>query len=206
MYYNPPTMDQLRAEGKIFILSRVNVSLYAPVKVCERLVAQSWACESKGFSFQRCSRLMRGEETVAELTSVWALVDAENGKLLRVTEYPQSYENHPPLDLGSSDRIRIPRDAEMALWGEYAVCYNDVDINRHVNNTKYPDILCSFLPDMEGKRVVRMCINYIHEAPLGESIKVYGMQGDEEDSYIIRTVRSDGDVNVEASLVLDSID
>ena len=205
MYHNPPTMDDLRAEGKAFILSRVAMSLYAPVFVHEKLVSQSWACESKGFSFNRCCRLMRGEETVAELCAVWALVDTENGRLLRVEDYDQSYENEAPLTLDAPSRIRIPRDSVLSLVGEYAVSYNDVDINRHINNTNYPDILCGFLPDMTGKRVSKIGISYVHEAPLGENIKVYSTGGSEDGSYFFRTVRADGQTNVEAYIELDNI-
>ena len=205
MYHNPPTMDELRAEGKIFILSRVSMSIYAPAYVQEKLVSESWACESKSYSFNRCCRLLRGEETLAELCAVWALVSAEDRRLLRVEEYGQSYENEPPLTLDAPTRIRIPQDAPLSLVGEYAVSYNDVDVNRHINNTNYPDILCGFLPDMCGKRVSKISIGYLREAPLGESIKIYLARGDEEDSYFFRTVRADGQVNVEAYLELDEI-
>ena len=205
MYHNPPTMDELRAEGKIFILSRVAMSIYAPAYVQEKLVSQSWACESKGFSFNRCCRLMRGEETIAELCAVWALVDADSRRLLRVEDYGQTYENEPMLTLDAPSRIRIPRDVPLSLVGEYAVSYNDADINLHINNTNYPDILCGFLPDMKGKRVSKISIAYVHEAPLGESIKIYLTRGDEDDSYYLRTVRADGQVNVEAYLELDRI-
>ena len=205
MYYNPPSLDQLRAEGKVFLLSRVSMSLYTPVYAMEKLVAQSWSCESKGVSFNRCSRLLRGEETVAELSSVWALVDAENGRLLKIEDYGQSYTNEPALTLDAPARVRIPRDASLTLSGEYTVSYNDVDINRHINNTNYPDILCGFIPDMQGKRVVKLSISYVHEAPLGESIKIYTTHGDEDDSYFFRTVRADGQTNVEAYVELEQI-
>ncbi|MBR2460987.1 MAG: hypothetical protein IKB34_07145 [Clostridia bacterium] len=203
MYYTPPSMDDLRREGKVFLLSRISMTVYAPIRVCEGVVAETWACESKGVSFLRCSRLLRNGEPVAELSAIWALLDVESGRLLRVTEYPQSYSNEPPLDVTAPARIRIPRDVEMTLAGEYTVSYNDVDINRHVNNTNYPDILCGFLGSMEGKRAVKVCINYIKEAPLGDTLKVYVTPGEEEDSYLFRTVRSDGAVNVEAYIVLD---
>ena len=35
----------------------------------------------------------------------------------------------------------------LSLVGEHTVEYSDVDVNRHLNNTKYPDMLCGFLPD-----------------------------------------------------------
>ena len=205
MYYNPPSLDQLRAEGKVFLLSRVSMSLYTPVYAMEKLVAQSWSCESKGVSFNRCSRLLRGEETVAELSSVWALVDAENGRLLKIEDYGQSYTNEPALTLDAPARVRIPRDASLTLSGEYTVSYNDVDVNRHINNTNYPDILCGFLPDMTEKRVSKLSISYLHEAPLGENIKIYLSRGEEEDSYLFRTLRADGQTNVEAYIELDNI-
>ena len=206
MFYNPPSMAELRRDGKIFLLSRVSMSIYAPIRVGEELVSESWACESRGVSFLRCCRLLRGEETVAELSSIWALKDAVDGRLLRIEDYPQSYENHPPLTLDAPSRIRIPRDASQKLVGEYTVRYNDCDINMHINNTKYPDILCGFVPNMLGKRVAKISISYCHEAPLGENIKVYIARGEEDDSYYFRTVREDGQVNVEAYLALDGIE
>ena len=206
MLHNPPSMLDLRRDGKIFLLSRVSMNVYAPMRVGEELVSESWACESKGVSFQRCCRLLRGEETVAELSSVWALKDAESGRLLKIEDYPQSYDNHDPLTLDAPSRVRVPRDATLKLVGEYAASYNDCDLNMHINNTRYPDILCGFVPDMLGKRVAKLSISYSHEAPLGESVKVYIARGEEDDSYYFRTVREDGQVNVEAYMVLDDIE
>ena len=58
---------------------------------------------------------------------------------------------------------------------------------------------------MKGKRISKISIAYIHEAPLGESIKVYLTRGEEEDSYYLRTLRADGQTNVEAYIELDRI-
>ena len=57
---------------------------------------------------------------------------------------------------------------------------------------------------MEGMRVIKMEINYLSEAPLGEAIKVYmGTAG--ENVYYFRTIRSSGKTNVEAEIVLEEI-
>ena len=58
---------------------------------------------------------------------------------------------------------------------------------------------------MKGKRVSKISIAYVHEAPLGESIKIYLTRGEEDDSYYLRTVRADGQTNVEAYIELDNI-
>ena len=57
---------------------------------------------------------------------------------------------------------------------------------------------------MEGMRVIKLEINYISEAPLGEALKIYmGSAGD--GTYYFRTVRSSGKTNVEAEIMLEEI-
>ena len=48
-----------------------------------------------------------------------------------------------------------------------------IDVNKHMNNTRYLDLFCSYIPSMEGKTVVSATIFYQSEAPLGEVIRVY---------------------------------
>lgn len=206
MYNNPPSMDDLRRDGKTFLLSRIAFTSYQPLKVYDKLISQSWACESKGASYLRCGRLLRGDDVVAELMAIWALIDIPSKRLLRVSEYPQPYTNEPPLELEMPTRLRIPKDAEMSLLGEYTVFYRDVDLNRHINNTNYPNILCSMLPDMSGKRVTKAVINYNHEAALGNTIQVYSMpHASDPDTVLFRTVRPDGQTNVEAEMTFKKL-
>lgn len=204
MYFYPPTLDDLRAENKAFVVSRLSMSIYAPLYACEEITVQTWACESKGASFPRCARILRGDEVVAELSSVWALIDLDKKTILRADAYQASYTCEEPIELDLPSRVRVPRDTELTLAGEYTVSYNDVDINKHINNTHYPDIICCFLPKLDGRRVIKFAISYLREAPLGEQIKVYTSR--ESDGEIwVRTVNHDGSTNVEVQVVLDTL-
>ena len=77
--------------------------------------------------------------------------------------------------------------------------YDRVDVNRHMNNTNYPDMLAEFLP-MEGRRVRRMILNFQKEAPMKECLTVRRAFAD--DTYYFRTLREDGTVNIEAEVTL----
>lgn len=204
MQYNGPTMDELRAENKVFIVSRTSMSIYSPLRVCDEITASSWSCDSRGVSFLRCAEITRNGQRVAELSSVWALVNPETKALWRVTDYNPPYGNEPPSELDLPSRIRIPKETPLSLAGEYRVSYGDADLNRHINNTRYPDIICGFLPSMEGRRVIKFAISYLHEAPINTEIKVYTSRED-DGVFWIRTVNEDGSVNVEAEAVLEDI-
>lgn len=198
-----PSYDELFNSGKAFVLSRFRMSIYSALRSHDKITASTWACESKGFSFDRCFSVAKDGITVAEAASVWALVDRENGKLIRVSDFENNYSTDIPVELDMAPRFRLPSDINLSLVGERTVEYQDCDINRHINNTRYPDILCGYIPDMEGKLVIKLEISYVSEAPLGENLKVYMAESD--GVYYFRTVRENGKTNIEAEIMLDEI-
>lgn len=200
----PPTMDELRAENKAFIISRVSFSIYDALRFDDEVTIETWPSESKGVSFPRSTRMLKDGKTVAELASVWALVDPVNKTFWRSNAYTPDFEYEDPIELDISTRLRIPREIELKLVGEHNVSYADCDLNQHINNTRYPDILCGFLPTMYGKRVISMAISYLHEAPIGQTVKVYS--SDEDDGiFYLRTMLADGTVNVEAQIITEDL-
>ncbi len=197
--------NELFERGYSFILSRIRLSSYAPLYSHDKLEVQSWACESRGVQFNRCYRILRDGGIVAEAVSVWAMVGVNDRKLHRVTEMNLPYRIDDMLELDMPARFKIPEDVDMHLVGERTVEYADIDLNGHMNNTRYPDILCGYIDaDMKNQRVISMGISFVSEAPLGENLKIYAGQSD--GIYYIRTVRGNGSVNVEAEIMLETIE
>ena len=202
MEYNSPSYDDLFRQGLAFILSKMQLIIHAPLHSHDTITAESWACPSKGLIFQRCYRILRGDEVIAEAVSAWALAGVQDRKLHRVTEVELHYGTDEPLALDVPSRLRIPADLEMAQVGEHTVLYADIDQNVHMNNTVYADMLCSFIP-MENRRVVSLHINYQTEAPLGETIRI--CHGFRDGVHYFRTYCENDNVNVEAEIVTEPI-
>lgn len=196
-----PTNEELKRDGRAFLLSRINISLYHPLLACDEINVTSWGCESHGVSFNRCFQIRRGGEVIAEAASVWGLVGIESHKLYKVDEIKLGFDTDEPLELDVPRRVHIPRDLNMSLVGERPVVYSDLDMNCHMNNTNYPDMLCDFVPDMIGKRVISLSISFANEAKIGEVLKVYMTESDGQ--YYFRTVRGDGLTNIEAVMMLE---
>ena len=197
-----PTDREMRASGRVFLLSRIGVAQYEPICAYERLRAETWAVPSRGYSFLRCYRIYRGDRLITDASTVWAYVDMETRHPLRVEEYVPNFTTEPLSAFGQPERVRIP-SAELPLLGKYTVRYADTDRNGHMNNTNYADMLCGFL-DLRGKRVSRFSINYMNEAPFGEQLSVFGCAG-EGGTQLFRSLRGDGKTNIEASVQLESL-
>ena len=205
MAHDGPSFTELIERGLTFVLSRIRLSCYAPLYSHDNFTVETWACESKGVQFERCYRILRDGAIIAEAVSVWALCGMTDRRLHRVSEIEVNYCMDDMLELDQPTRIRIPEEAELSLKGERVVEYADIDLNMHMNNTHYPDILCSYLgTSMAGERVISMAISFVGEAPLGDSIKYYS--GSVDGVYYVRSVRSDGKTNVDAEIILEPVE
>ena len=93
------------------------------------------------------------EELIAAADTTWALVDLNNKQLRRVDSLDLGFEHEAPIDIGIPPRFRVPKTEELQLIGERKIVYSDLDYNMHMNNTRYPDMLCDFLPTDEIGRI-----------------------------------------------------
>lgn len=181
------SLDDMRDENKVgFILSRMSIVFYRPVVADVALHVETWTSEGRGFSTERNFRALDGDSVVAEATSMWALVDVESHRPVKIANAPFAFQHEPPLSLNVPARVAIPKGLTLDKVGERRIAYSDIDYNMHMNNTRYPDMLCDFMPDMNGKRMSRVTMSFVHEAALGHTLAVY--RAEQNGVYYFRTV------------------
>ena len=226
-FYVGPSLEDIRKNGMAFILSRAALRIYEPMYACDKLTAESWPCKISGASFMRSARIMRGDCTVAEALTSWALVDIESGKLCRADSVKLGFGTDEPVSHGVPIRFSIPKDIELQPRGSRLITYSDADSNGHMTNTAYPDMLCDFLPSVSmhdceesalgvrgdhrplltGKRITSLSLSFLSEARIGEKITVLCGR-DQSGVYYFRTKHGDAPdaaVGVEARMEIGDI-
>ena len=188
------------ATGVGFILSKISLDFLAPVYAYEEIEVETFTCESRGFSFNRGFRILRDGEEIARATSVWALVDLNEGKLLRADSYDVGFENEPIQQTDSPLRIKMPKPDELFFVGNRKIVYSDIDYNMHMNNTRYPNMLCDFMELADTERICGMSLSYLGEAALGDEIDV--LRTKKDNSYFFKTLNKDGKTLLEAQVML----
>ncbi|MBQ3016830.1 MAG: hypothetical protein IJD79_08635 [Clostridia bacterium] len=197
---NGMSYENLKEMGKAFIISRIRLEFYSSVHTYDRLVAHTFPCISRGYSFIRCYALYRDDEIIGRAISIWALIDTTSRSLVKVADFELNLPTYEPWDNIAISPIRLP--SAMKKVGTYTVTYADLDQNKHINNTKYADIFSNFLP-LDKKRIDSMSINYMNEAKYKDTLDVYVEESN--GYYYIRTVLPDGRVNSEAEIHLCGI-
>ena len=196
MRADSPSLEAVRDIGIAMIMNRLTMHFLKPIDRGDELEVSTWPCEAAGFVLPRNYEIRRGGELITQAESTWALVDLATRKLLRCDSIDLSRYVY-----GERQEFRydaVPRGAELEDAGTFPVLYEFCDLNRHMNNTRYLDMLCDFVPGIEDRTLKRLTIHYRNEAPFGSTIRV--QRGCTDDTFFFRT-SIDGKANVDAVLV-----
>ena len=194
-------LDRLRDEHSLaFLLSKTKIALYAPLYAHEDIRVETFTAESRAFGFNRYYRILRGDEVIAAADTTWALIDLNSRQLCKADAFDFGFEHEPSLDIGLPPRFRVPHTDELELLGERRIVYSDLDYNMHMNNTRYADMLCDFMPLEDIPKIKGMSLSYLHEAAFGDVIKIYAKNSDGR--YSFRTVNQNGITCLEAEVLI----
>lgn len=168
------SLDDMRDENRLgFILSRINMIFHEPVGADEALDVETWTSAGRGFSTERSFRALANGRVVAEGFSTWALVNVDTRRPVKMSEYPLTFHHEKPLALDIPIRVTFPKEIPFAEIGTRKIVYSDIDYNMHMNNTRYPDMLCDFIPDVTEKRVHHVVLSFVHEAAYGRTLTIF---------------------------------
>jgi acyl-CoA thioesterase FadM len=170
-----PSLEYIRDTlHQAFILTKVYMRFYEPAYAYEDLTVETWTGEeSRGFTFYRSFRVMRGETVIADALTTWCLIDTQTHKLLPVTKFENNFVDEPSLDVLLPRKIKFPTSRELELIGKRKIVYSDIDYNKHMNNTHYPNMLIDFLPSPEAYRVKELMLSFLSGAIYNEEIEIH---------------------------------
>ena len=195
------SLDNLRDTKKLaFILSKIKLVFHKQLFAYDEIDARTWTCDSRGYTFNRCFDIHKNGELVAEAISFWALIDLNEKKLVRSDNFSLGVENDKLLDISVPRRIKPPEE-EPTLLGTRNIRYSDIDYNMHMNNTRYPNMLCDFMPIDKIPKIREMTLEFLHESAFGDTLTFYGTTKDGR--YYFKTVNESQDTCLVAEVITE---
>ena len=193
-----PTLEYIRDElHQAFILSKVYMRFYEPAHAYEDITVETWTgVESRGFTFYRSFCVKRGDTVIADALTTWCLIDTLEHKLLPVNKFENNFVDEESLKVDMPRKIKIPESSELEFAGDRKIVYSDIDYNKHMNNTHYPNMLIDFLPSPEKHRVKELMISFIKGAMYEDTLKIY--RANDGDTFYFKTLNSENNVCLES--------
>lgn len=192
-----PSIEYVRDElHQAFILSKIYMRFYGTAHAYDDVTVETWTGEeSRGYTFYRSFRVIREGEVIADALTVWALLDTETHKLLPVKCFENTFVDEPSIDISIPRRIKFP-ECEPEFTAKRKTLYGDIDYNKHMNNTHYPNMLVDYLPSPERLRVSEMILSFVRGELYGSEITLERRGANDE--FFFRTLNESGEVCLEA--------
>ena len=164
--------EDLKKLGLMWVIVRYEVFFERPLLPGDGLCFRTWALPFRHKMSQRNVLLLDSNGgIVLKAAGVWAVVDREMRKMIEPADYPLSFET----EVGdvSLSRPSAPEKTELLHHLSYAVQAADLDMNQHMNNTRYFDLAESVLPASDREKTLRLVrAAFFNEARLGETIEL----------------------------------
>ena len=158
--------------GLLWVVTLQRAEIARMPEYDECITLESWPGETMHLLFTRYYRLLgAGGDTLVAASALWALVDSETRRMVSPDRYGVRVDG-----VTTGHEISLPSPPRRAAGGEsisFTVPFSYVDLNGHMNNTRYFDLAEDFLPPAaEGQALKELSVEYANEARMGDTISI----------------------------------
>lgn len=159
--------------GAIWILARCWFRLSEPIHAFETVQVETWHRGLRGVMWYRDFKISINGRHVGDATNAWVLADVETHRARRpvgMEEIDEKFAN-PDRSLGITLGKLSCKDTLFPCL-ERTIRYSDLDVNCHLNNVKYADLICDAISLDQRKPCYfrELQINYNGECKAGDTI------------------------------------
>ena len=176
------SMYDLLKQDMTWVLQRMRVEMFRYPKHSEQVTVETWASGRERIFLYRDFRLYGAErELLGQATSVWLVMDTVKRQLVSLPGFITDLEVVPTQEPLPFAKGKLPILHEAIYEQQTPVRWHDIDLNRHVTNTRYLQWLLDTLPtDILEKQLREVDIIYKAESILGDTVISEAGKGEAE--------------------------
>ena len=168
--------NSIQKHGVIWVLIRSRVAVERYPRMREEIFIETWPEQPGKIEFER-NFIVRDAEgiIIARALTSWVIIDVENRRLRRSSTLDAKFPSTGREKALNCELGKIQSNNQLNLSYKKVVRYSDIDINEHLNNSKYVDYImdCFSLEEHKNYVVKSIEVDYVHEALPGETIELF---------------------------------
>ena len=163
--------ENMLAKKQFWVLNRLRVNIQSFPTWRSNIEVQTWVSNMKGpFSYRNFAIYNQAGELLIAACSLWVLLDAKTRRPIRVAKHSLPVLEEKESICGQPDKLGLLFNDQ--LIGTHRVKYSDLDMIKHVNNSKYIEWLMDRV-DKAKRQVHQLDVNYLKESFLEDEIEFY---------------------------------
>ena len=158
--------------GLLWVVTHQQAEIGRLPEYDERITLESWPGKTLHLLFPRYYRVLdEGGNVLLRASALWALVDQNTRRMVFPDRYGVAIDG-----VVTGHEIALPstpRKAEGDRISRFVVPFSHLDLNGHMNNTRYFDLAEDRIPAAaEGLPLRRIEVEYASEARLGDELLI----------------------------------
>lgn len=168
------TWKELSDAGLFWVVTRIKYEVIETPALHEQVIARTWPLAPTRLGFQRDYTMRKLDGgLLVKCSSDWILMDYKTRSFASARDFyngPNDFSEEKVFD----KKLRKIKTFEPEDEGtQFDVSFVDIDINGHVNNSKYPNFVLNALNLAEGETIKTFQIDYRHELRPGNKVTIH---------------------------------
>jgi acyl-ACP thioesterase len=160
--------EHLAQKNWFWVLAKVEAHLFYIPRWTEDIRLVTWSKEPELLTAYRDFKLYDANNRhIVSATSSWHILNMDTKKPVLITDFKDQFPSLPNDHAieQKPEKIQLPSAIDMET-DTFLVVSSDIDMNQHVNNTKYIQWAMDVLPFefQQTHRIERICVNFLAEA------------------------------------------
>ena len=184
--------DAMLKQGYLWVLVRVKFNIAEQPRRYQNITVKTWPLQPHRLNYRR-EYCITDENGVVLIkgSSDWMIIDSKERKLLSVPDlYPLETFCKVLMFEEKSSKVRDFNTTNSPFVAETGFC--DIDVNGHVNNTKYADFVLNAISPVQKEQLLEFQIDYRKEVLEGEKLDIYHLR--EDNTITAKGVNQNGDL------------
>lgn len=194
---------ELQSNDNSWVLSRVTFELNRFPRMFETYTLTTWIEGFNRLFSERNFEIRSADgEIIGYVRSIWVAINSSTRRPADLSQFAHLAETvaDRPCPIEKQSKIRIPAQTPQIV-NSYTFRVSDIDLNRHVNSTRYIELILNQLElaDYDENYLQRFEIEYKQEALYGNTVEVTSTQ---TDNGFVTAITHEGDTICLARLIM----
>jgi medium-chain acyl-[acyl-carrier-protein] hydrolase len=165
--------ENLISQGTIWVLGRQKLSMQVWPQWGDRVAVRTWPRGATGALATRDFEILVGDRKFGESTTSWLILDMETRRPKKLDR--AKFEEHSRKEgVLAMEAGKISLRADLKPAETFCVHLSDLDVNGHVNNTRYAQWILDTLSndEFEANDVRDYEVNFLSETRVGDTVVI----------------------------------
>ncbi len=166
--------DAMVSHGMAFLVNKsMNVIEQMP-RYTDKFYINTWCAFKKGVRFYRMFEWFKPDGTpLAYGCNTYVLVSVDEHKPLRPSALYGELKDYPEYSSPALDYVPKMKADNMQSVGTYTVQYTDLDVNNHLNNARYANILQNNIPKECRENIIKsFAVDFVRELAVDSKVEL----------------------------------